>query len=56
MPVIAIASPKGGAGKSTTAVILGTQLAHYGAEVTLLDCGPQPRAGGAAGEHGEDAR
>ncbi|MBF0856551.1 ParA family protein [Gluconobacter oxydans] len=40
MPVIAIASPKGGAGKSTTAVILGTQLAHYGAEVTLLDCDP----------------
>lgn len=40
MPVIAIASPKGGAGKSTTAVILGTELAHAGAKVTLLDCDP----------------
>lgn len=28
MPVIVIASPKGGAGKSTTAVLLGTELAH----------------------------
>lgn len=40
MPVIVIASPKGGAGKSTTAVILGTELAHAGAHVTMLDCDP----------------
>lgn len=40
MPTIAIASPKGGAGKSTTAVILGTELARAGAEVTMLDCDP----------------
>lgn len=40
MPTIAIASPKGGAGKSTTAVILATQLAHAGVPVTLLDCDP----------------
>jgi chromosome partitioning protein len=40
MPVITIASPKGGSGKSTTSVILGTELAHAGAEVTLLDCDP----------------
>jgi len=40
MPTIAIASPKGGAGKSTTAVILGTELAHAGVPVTLLDCDP----------------
>ncbi|KUF08753.1 ParA family protein [Pseudoponticoccus marisrubri] len=40
MPVIVIASPKGGAGKSTTAVLLGTELAHAGAEVTFLDCDP----------------
>lgn len=40
MPVIVIASPKGGAGKSTTAVILGTELAHAGATVTMLDCDP----------------
>lgn len=40
MPVIVIASPKGGAGKSTTAVLLGTELAHAGAHVTFLDCDP----------------
>lgn len=40
MPTIVIASPKGGAGKSTTAVILGTELAHAGANVTFLDCDP----------------
>ena len=40
MPVIVIASPKGGAGKSTTAVLLGTELAHAGANVTMLDCDP----------------
>ena len=40
MPVVVIASPKGGAGKSTCAVLLGTELAHAGAEVTLLDCDP----------------
>jgi chromosome partitioning protein len=40
LPTIAIASPKGGAGKSTTAVILGTELAHLGVPVTMLDCDP----------------
>ena len=40
MPTIVIASPKGGAGKSTTAVILGTELARAGANVTLMDCDP----------------
>ncbi len=40
MPIIVIASPKGGAGKSTTAVILGTELAHAGAHVVMLDCDP----------------
>lgn len=40
MPVIVIASPKGGAGKSTTAVLLGTELAYAGANVTMLDCDP----------------
>lgn len=38
MPVIAVANPKGGAGKSTTSLILGTVLAEQGATVTLLDC------------------
>lgn len=40
MPTIVIASPKGGAGKSTTAVLLGTELAHAGIDVTFLDCDP----------------
>jgi chromosome partitioning protein len=40
MPVVTIASPKGGAGKSTASVLLATELAHAGAEVVLLDCDP----------------
>ncbi len=40
MPVVTIASPKGGAGKSTAAVLLGTELANAGVEVALLDCDP----------------
>ena len=40
MPVVTVASPKGGSGKSTASVILGTELAHAGAEVVILDCDP----------------
>ena len=40
MPVILIANPKGGAGKSTTALVLGTTLASRGASVAMLDCDP----------------
>lgn len=40
MPVVVVASPKGGAGKSTTAVLLGTELAHFGVPVVMLDCDP----------------
>lgn len=40
MPTVVIASPKGGAGKSTTAVLLGTELAYAGANVVMLDCDP----------------
>lgn len=40
MPVVVVASPKGGAGKSTAAVLLGTELAHKGVPVTMLDCDP----------------
>jgi chromosome partitioning protein len=40
MPVLTVASPKGGAGKSTAAVILATEFAHAGADVILLDCDP----------------
>ena len=40
MATIVIASPKGGAGKTTTAVLLATELAFSGADVTILDCDP----------------
>lgn len=40
MPIVTVASPKGGAGKSTASVILGTELAHAGADVSILDCDP----------------
>ncbi|PZU19599.1 MAG: ATPase [Shinella sp.] len=51
MPVIAVANPKGGAGKSTTTLVLATTLASQGASVTVLDCDRnQPIAGWRAGE------
>ncbi|CAH1696791.1 Protein ParA [Hyphomicrobiales bacterium] len=40
MPVIVVANPKGGAGKSTATLVLGTVLAEQGASVTILDCDP----------------
>lgn len=40
MPVIVFASPKGGAGKSTSAVVLATELARRGAEVVVIDADP----------------
>lgn len=40
MPVVTVASPKGGSGKSTASVVLATELAHAGAEAVILDCDP----------------
>ena len=40
MPTIVFASPKGGAGKSTSAVVLATELAGKGANVTVIDADP----------------
>ena len=40
MPTISFASSKGGAGKSTSAVVLGTELAERGAAVTIIDADP----------------
>lgn len=40
MPTIVFASPKGGAGKSTSAVLLGTEIAARGATVTIIDADP----------------
>lgn len=40
MPTIVFASPKGGTGKSTSAVLLATTLAGQGASVTIIDADP----------------
>ena len=40
MPTIVFASPKGGAGKSTSAVVLAAELARKGAAVTIIDADP----------------
>lgn len=40
MPVICFSSPKGGAGKTTAATLLGTTLAAAGATVTMIDADP----------------
>lgn len=37
MPVISFVTPKGGAGKSTSALLLATELATKGATVTIID-------------------
>ena len=40
MPTLALASSKGGAGKSTAAVLLASDLAERGTTVTLIDADP----------------
>ena len=42
MPTIVFASPKGGVGKSTAAVLLATELASPGGSVTMIDADPNP--------------
>jgi chromosome partitioning protein len=41
MPVISFANPKGGAGKTTTALLLAMELAERGAAVTVIDADPE---------------
>lgn len=41
MPVISFANPKGGAGKTTTALLLASELASKGAQVTIIDADPE---------------
>ena len=41
MPVVVAANTKGGSGKSTSSLILGTTLAKMGATVRILDADPQ---------------
>lgn len=40
MPVIVTANPKGGAGKSTTTLVIAQTLAAAGASVTIIDADP----------------
>lgn len=40
MPTISFVSPKGGVGKTTSAVILATQIAQRGKAVTIIDADP----------------
>jgi chromosome partitioning protein len=40
MPTVVFATPKGGAGKSTSAILLATQLAESAASVTVIDADP----------------
>jgi chromosome partitioning protein len=40
MPTVSFASSKGGCGKSTSAILLATELAERGAGVTIIDADP----------------
>lgn len=41
MPIIAFANPKGGAGKTTAALLLATELAARKAQVVIIDADPE---------------
>jgi len=41
MPIIAFANPKGGAGKTTSALLLASELAARGAQVAIIDADPE---------------
>lgn len=40
MPTVVFASPKGGAGKSTSAVVLASEVARTGAAIVIIDADP----------------
>lgn len=44
MPVISFSSPKGGAGKTTAATLLATELAGRGVAVGVIDANPNENA------------
>lgn len=41
MPVIAVSNPKGGAGKTTSTLMVATYLAEHGASVCIVDADPR---------------
>ena len=41
MPIITFANPKGGAGKTTAALLLASELAAHRAEVVIIDADPE---------------
>ena len=41
MSIVSIANPKGGSGKTTTTLLMGTGLAKRGASVTIIDADPE---------------
>jgi len=45
VPVIVAANPKGGSGKSTCCLVLGTTLANLGGTVRIIDTDPQQSIG-----------
>lgn len=55
MPTIVFVSPKGGAGKTTSALVLTTEIAR-GADVTLIDADPNRPAKAWATRKGDAAR
>jgi chromosome partitioning protein len=52
LPIIVFANSKGGAGKSTSAVILATELALKGAAVAMIDADPNKPVSEWAGREG----